>query len=239
MRIGLYMRSASDYLRRMEFRGLTRKAIRLAHSDHPGIVVRKDLTIEPQAPRRSDRPTIRPATSTDILSLTGSDREADRDPDDLWERRLRRHIHELLGPEGCYVAEDADAGPGFMQYLFTAADNDRLQAAFPGLFPVLATDEALVEFLYVSHGSRSPGPAVDGIRQVADEARQRGADSVISFIDQDNRGALFVNHLAGFTADGIRWSRRRFFRKSYVFEPWPDDVSKSLLDIASRRAAIA
>ena len=238
MRIGLYMRSASDYLRRMEFRGLARRATRLFYSDHPGIVVRKDLADEPHPESRSTKLVIRPATSADVLSLVGTDLVAEGDPDELWQRHLRRHIHDLLGSQGCYVAGAEGAGLGFMQYLFTADDNDRLQKTFPGQFPVLAADEALVEFLYVPPGSRSPGTAVDGIRQVAEDARRRGATSVISFIDQGNRGALFVNHLAGFQAAGIRWSRRRCFRKTYLFEPWPDGVSTSLLDIASGRATL-
>jgi GNAT superfamily N-acetyltransferase len=237
--LSLYLRSAIDYVGRGEYRSLVRKAVDLVYSDTAGIVIWKDLTGDPGAADGKRQPPIRPASSADVLSLVGTDQQQDADADELWQRRLRRNIAATMGLDGCYVADRAGNGPSFMQYLFTAVDNDRLKSNFPGLFPVLAADEAMVEFLYVAPESRNAGFAVNCLLQVTDEARRRGAASVISFIRPTNKGALFVNHLAGFRAQSVRRSKRRFFRRTYSFEPWPPGTSQSLVDLASARAKIS
>jgi GNAT superfamily N-acetyltransferase len=237
LRWTFYVRSALDYIRLAEYRSLARRAANAIHSEKAGIEVRKDLHGSVTAVRDPSKPLIRQASSADIFSLVGTDRD-DSDVDDRWQRRLRRDIADTLGIEGCFVAESEGIGAAFMQYLFTAADNDRLRSSFPGQFPHLHEDEAMVEFLYVDPEARSPGLAVDCIVQVTEEASRRGAMSVISYIDPQNKGALFVNHLAGFRAHAVRRTRWRLLRKSYSFEPWPAGTSQRLIDFASGKARI-
>lgn len=239
MGLRVYLESASDYVGRAEYRSLVSKAANLLYSDIASIVIRKDLTVDPGAEEGKRQPQIRPASWADVQSLVGTDQKQDIDADELWERRLRRHIAATMGVDGCFVADVAGIGPSFMQYLFTAGDNERLHSNFHGLFPVLAADEAIVEFLYVAPKSRNPGFAVNCLLQVTDEARRRGAASVISFISPTNKGALFVNHLAGFRAQSVRRSKRRFFRRTYSFENWPAGTSQNLIDLASARAKIS
>ena len=239
MDVGLYIRSARDHLDRAEYRRLVHKAADLVYSESASVLIRRDLTGDPGAARGERQPRVRSASLPDVLALVGTDRSEDVDADELWERRLRRHIAATMGVGGCFVADVAGSGPSFMQYLFTAEDNDRLQSNFDGLFPVLAADEAMVEFLYVAPGSRNPGFIVDGLLQVIDEARSRAAASVISFIDPTNRGALFVNHLAGFRAHSVRRTRRRFLRRTYFFQDWPADTSRSLTDLARGQTEIS
>jgi GNAT superfamily N-acetyltransferase len=216
-----------------------REAANLLHSETAGIEIRKDLQREPRESERKRQPEIRPASMADVLALVATNPDEALDADDLWERRLRHHIVDAIGVEGCFVADVPGIGPAFMQFLFTADDNDRLQSNFAGLFPVLAADEALVEFLYVAPESRNPGVAVNCLIQVADEARRVGAASVMSFIDPSNKGALFVNHLAGFQAHSVRRRKRRLFRSTYTFEEWPADASRALSDLASGKATIS
>jgi hypothetical protein len=227
-----------DYLGHGEYRRLARRAAAFVYSESVSVVVRKDLSGDPRASEGERRTRIRAASLPDVQSLLGADGNDDVDADELWERRLRQHIAATLGVDGCYVADVAGVGPSFMQYLFTSDDNERLRSNFAGLFPILAVDEAMVEFLYVAPGSRNPGFIVDGLVQVADEARRRKAASVISFIDPTNTGALFVNHLAGFQAHSVRRSRKRFLRRTYSFEAWPTDVSRKLTDVARAGAGI-
>jgi GNAT superfamily N-acetyltransferase len=175
----------------------------------------------------------------DVLALVGTDPEGLVDAEEIHERRFRRRIAATLGIEGCYVAEVPGVGPAFMQYLFTARDNDRLRSTFGGAFPVLDADQAMVEYLYVVPEARHPGLAVSCVAQVAEEAGRAGAASVISFIDPTNRGAIFVSQMTGFRAFSVRRTRSRLLRKSYTFEPWPPDVSTSLVDLVSGRAVIS
>jgi hypothetical protein len=234
----LYLRTARDYVSRAEYRGLARMLASRISSESVAVVIEKDLAALPALADAKRRPPIRTASEADVRSLVDSDPGRDVDADELWERRLRRHILATLGARGCFVADADDGTPSFMQYLFTAADNDRLREHFGGLFPTLGRDEAMVEFLYVPPASRNPGLIVNCLLQVADEARRDGAATVISFIDATNKGALFVNHLAGFRARSMRRTRRRWFRRSYRFEPWPDDRSRSLSDLASGSATL-
>jgi GNAT superfamily N-acetyltransferase len=235
----LYVRTAIDRVRRAEFRSLFRIVANQLYSETAGVVVWKDLTSGPGLAEAKRQPPIRPASETDLQSLIDTDQQPDVDADELWQRRLRRDIASTIGLDGCFVADAPGAGPSFMQYLFTAKDNERLRSRFPGLFPVLGPDEAMVEFLYVAPEARSPGLAVNCLLQVADEARRQGASSVISFIRPTNKGALFVNHLAGYKARSVRRSKRRFFRRTYSFEPWPAGASQSLADVAGGRVAIS
>lgn len=238
MRLRLYLRSARDHASRAAYGGLFRKASDILYSESAGIVVHKDLSGPDRARKPGQDRRVRPATLDDVMALIGPERRPDLDADELWERRLRHHVATTFGVEGCYVADAAEGGPAFMQYLFTARDDARVQSSFSGLFPVLAPGEAIVEFLYVAPESRNPGFVVECLLQVTDEARACGASSVISFIDPTNKGALFVNHLAGFTAKAVRRSRNRFFRRSYSFEDWPPETSRSLVDVASGRVTI-
>jgi GNAT superfamily N-acetyltransferase len=235
----LYLESAGDFLSRAEYRSLGRKAASVMYSESVSVVIRKDLEADADLPEAKRKPPIRRASSADVLELVGTDGHAGTDAEDLWERRLRQHIAATIGVDRCYVADEIGIGPAFMQYLFSAEDNDLLQENFPRRFPVLAADEAMVEFLYVAPASRNLGLAVNGLLQVADEARRLGASSVLSFISPTNKGALFVNHLAGFRAVSVRRSKRRFSRRSFSFEPWPTDTSQSLSDVASGRAKIS
>jgi GNAT superfamily N-acetyltransferase len=208
-------------------------------SETASIVIQKDLRGAPAKAGEQRRPEIRRATIADLLSLLHTDSQGELDANDSWERRLRRHIVDTIGVDGCYVADVADSRPAFMQFLFTADDNARLHSSLPGLFPILAAEVALVEFLYISPEARNPGFAINSLVQVTEEARRRGATSVISFIDPDNKGALFMNHLAGFSAQSVRRRKKRLFRSTFTFEDWPAGVSQALNDVASGKVTIS
>lgn len=234
LRLGL----VGDYVRGGDLRNLAGKATKALYSDIVGIGIRKDLTADRGAADRRREPPIRPASMADVLAMVGDDRGGAFDADELHERRWRRRVAKSMGVEGCFVADVEGIGPAFMQYLFLADDNDRLRSTFPGAFPDLAADEALVEYLYVVPAARHPGLAVSCVAQVAEEARQRGAASVISFIDPGNKGAIFVSQMTGFRAYCVRRTRSRFFRKTYVFEPWPAGLSATLVDLVNGRVKI-
>jgi GNAT superfamily N-acetyltransferase len=167
--------------------------------------------------------------------LVDANRGTPANADELWQRRLRRHVLATLGADNCYVADVEGMGCCFMQYLFFAEDNDKVQALFPGMYPVLAADEALVEFLYVAPEARRSGLPARGMIQVIDEARRRGAKSVISFIRPNDKGAIYVCQSAGFRAYSVRRSKFRFFRQTITFEPRPAHMSEVLSGLVVNR----
>lgn len=216
-----------------------RTALRLMFSDSIAIGIRKDLTTGPVAAESEPYPPIRQGSLADVLALVDQGGGDVADANDRWQRRSRRRAVDKIGVEGCFVADIDGHRPAFMQYLFTADDNDRIQAAFPGMLPVLAPDEAMVEFLYVTPEARNPGVAISCVAQVLDVARKRGVSSVIAYVGPSNKGAVFVSQSTGFRAYAIRRSKTRLLRKTYTFEPWPSEVSNRLLDVVTGRAKIA
>ena len=239
LRLRLYGSAVLDHLRRAELRGLIRHTASRVYSDDTSVVVRKHPLEERDPAKAADHARVRPASREEVFTLVATARAQGLEAQELWDRRLLRHFAGTLGVDGCYVADGADAGPAFMQYLFTADDNDRLRDYFQGAYPLLGADEALLEHLYVAPEARSPGFVVECISQVADEARRRGASTAISLIEPSNKGALFVNHLAGFRAHGVRRCKRRLSRRTYEFEPWPAGSPTSLMDLASGRTEIS
>lgn len=184
-------------------------------------------------------PRIRPASLEDVHAVLSTSPSDLSDPEERWVVRSRQHVVERIGVSGCYVADLQGVGPSFMQYLFMAEDNDRLRTAFPGAFPILAADEALVEHLYVSPRARNLHVAYDCVTQVYEEARRRQAATVITFVSPSNTAAMYLSHITGFRAYVVRRRRMRFLRKTYAFEPWPSHMSVSLLDLATGSATVS
>ncbi|MFV2064144.1 MAG: N-acetyltransferase family protein [Chloroflexota bacterium] len=193
------------------------------------------MTAAPQARAIQSDYEIRRATTADVHALVDADRGEVADADELWQRRLRRHVVATLGAKNCYVADAEGVGLSFMQYLFFEEDNGMVQAMFPGMYPELAAHEAMVEFLDVAPEARRSGLLVRGMNMVTDEARRRGAKSVISFIRPDNKGAIFVCQSSGFRVYSVRHSRYRFFRQAITIEPRPAHLSEVPLGLLVRR----
>ena len=157
------------------------------------------------------------------------------DSGDLWERRLRRHIAATLGRRWVLRRRRGRHSPRIHAVSLHGRGQQQtpvaLRRAVPGPggrrghggVPVRRSRVAQSRI----HRRLSP--------QVTDDAHRRGAASVISFIDPTNKGALFVNHLAGFQAHAVRRTKLRLLRRTYSFEDWPADTSRSLLDVASGR----
>ncbi|MFV2064778.1 MAG: hypothetical protein ACC726_14895 [Chloroflexota bacterium] len=234
MDLSLRLGQAGEHLQSGDVRGLLRKVI---YSETIGIVSRRDLT-DASGPRASriDCET-RTASQQDVDALLSFDRDHVLSSDEESQRRLQRRLVARLGVENCYVADRGDMGPCFMIYLFCPEDNEMIQAKFPGLYPVLAPDEALVEFLYVAPRARRFWFATECLILVTEEARRRGARSVITITGTDNRGASMVLRFAGFRAESVRRSKYRFFRRTITHGPRGTGISDGPTDVPIDRSS--
>lgn len=219
---------AADHIRGRDAGGLLRNIQRGLYSDSVGVGIRKALSDSDGTPPAEAQHPIRVATAADIEAVLDPERGGASDADEMWQRRLRRQATAVFGPGHCYVADLEGKGPSFMQFLFFAEDNDTIQAEFPSMGPRLAPDVALVELLYLSPDARSLPLLTEGMKQVAEEARRRGAKSVITYTGEHNSGALLASQLAGFRAFEVRRSRYRFFRGRISYEPYTGDPSRVL-----------
>ncbi len=222
MRARLRLSQAGDYLRRGDVIGLLRKPI---YSEDIGIGLRRDLSAGPDPRLATIERELRPAAAADIQALLDPVDANPGDAQDQDDRRVEGRVAAALGTRGCYVADSDEGQPGFMQYVFTSDDNELFQSLYSHTGPVLAPDEAMVEFLYVAPGARTMSFIIECMTLVIEEARQRGASSVVTFPGADKQGALMVSQFVGLQPYAIRRSRYRFFRKTTTFEPHSDPMS--------------
>ena len=225
MRLRLRLAQANDLLRSGGLLDVLRKPV---YSESTGIGLRKVLSDEPEPRLARIEREIRPATSGDLHALVdpaGADLSQPQDPAD---RRRQARIVATIGTHGCFVADAEDGAPGYMHYLFTSEDNELFQSKYSHTAPVLGDDEAMVEFLYVTPAARTMPFVTDCMTLMAEEARKRGARSVVTFPGSENRGAQMVSHIVGFRPYAIRRSRYRLFRKTTTYELRPAEMADAL-----------
>lgn len=213
---------AWDRLRTGDIRHLFTLVRNRVYSESVRVGIRKDLTDAEEARSANDQDPhpVRIASMADIEAVLDPGRGGATDANELWQRRLRRHVAATLGPGCCYVADCGDKGPSFMQFLFFPEDNEPVQAAFPDIGPPVKPGEAMVEYLYVAPDARSLPYVVRCLVNVAAVARRREATSVITYAPVGNKAALLSTRLAGYRPFAQRRLRFRCFHRSVSYEPY-------------------
>jgi hypothetical protein len=224
MNLQFRLGQAYDAIRGGDASVLLRRARNRLYSDTLRVGIRKEPTDEDEAQVATAEHRIRIASVADIEAVLDPRRGGATDANELWQRRLRRHVAATAGPGRCYVADCGDLGPSFMQYVFFPEDNDLVQRSFPDLGPRIEPGEAMVDYLYVSPDARSLPFLISGLLQVAVEARRRGATSVITYTPIGNKAALASSRLVGYRPFALRRSGYRLFRRRVSYEPYTEAV---------------
>ena len=205
--------------------GLLRRLKKRLHSDTLRVGIRKQPTPDDEARTATAQHRIRVASMADIEAVLDPGRGDANDANELWQRRLRRHVAATVGPDRCYVADFGDLGPSFMQFLFFPDDNEVLRRAFPDLGPPIEPGEAMVDYLYVAPDARSLPFLTSCLLQVSVEARRRGATSVITYTPIGNKAALMSSRLVGYHPFALRRCTYRLFRRNVSYEPYTEGVT--------------
>jgi GNAT superfamily N-acetyltransferase len=121
----------------------------------------------------------------------------------------------------CFVAATTEGVPCYMQWLLPASENAEIRRYFKGIFPVLDSDEALLEFAFTREDYQGNGIMPAAMARIAEKARSHGARRVITFVDNVNVPALKGCQRAGFSPSVIRVDRWRLFRRRVRFHPLP------------------
>jgi len=144
----------------------------------------------------------------------------------------------------CYVAIDQHKNtPCFAQWLMDSRQNDKIQRFFNGRFPILHSDEALLENAYTPLEYRGKGIMPAAMAMIAEHALEMGCRHIITFVAQENVPSLKGCTKAGFTPYFARHDtrilfhlikRRHFFPlpESFVF---PHEDKKSPKSLASKQ----
>jgi GNAT superfamily N-acetyltransferase len=186
------------------------------YSDSTSLGLRRDLTLPFDKPTAKIPITVRPLAPTDDLSAL--DAEPNLPADEALSRLAQRRLVQS-GLRVCYVAIAPDGKPCYMQWAIPAAENHRVRSVFGNLYPVLASDEALLEGAYTPTAYRGKGIMGEAMAQVAERAGGLGARWVITFVDERNAASVKGCVRAGFAPYLKRHEKFRLFYRQIRFEP--------------------
>lgn len=186
------------------------------YSDSTSLGLRRDLSLPFEKAAAKIPITVRPLAPSDDLSAL--DPEPDLPADEALSRLVQRRLLQS-GLRVCYVAIAPDGKPCYMQWAIPATENHRVRGVFGNLYPVLASNEALLEGAYTPTAYRGKGIMGAAMAQVADRAADYGARWVITFVDERNSASVKGCVRAGFAPYLKRHERFRLFYRKIRFEP--------------------
>jgi GNAT superfamily N-acetyltransferase len=182
--------------------------------------LRRDLTVAVDVADPAIAVSIRPLEPQDIPVFA----EIDHSRHHRAVARLRFESGLLLASDirTCYVAVTEDGSPCYMQYLILPSENDQVDKFFEGIFPRLADDEALLEAAYTLEEYRGKGIMPFVMDHLAQEARDRGARWLVTFVATENVPSLKGCKRAGFVPYLLRGQIHRLFRRRITFTALPE-----------------
>lgn len=190
------------------------------YNDCTTLGLRRDLDIPFTAPEAKTDISIRLLKKGDLGFLLEHGAVAKQHPKLASEREA---LVEADIPK-CYVAVTPKNTPCFIQWVFRASQNDRIQNYFNGIFPTLDKDEALLEGAYMHRTFRGLGimpAAIDKILQIEKEA---GVQQVTTFVDINNIPSLKGIRRSGFFPYVMRKVRWLSFQRSISYHPIPQNI---------------
>jgi GNAT superfamily N-acetyltransferase len=213
-------------LRKGHYRPLLRRVRRLAWSE----AFAAGLEYDPRVPITARVPRapvhVRPIEPKDVPAFTSLPPAASSRVEALTRASARNLLES--GLRTCYVGV-TDDGPVYMQFLVTAAENERLAAVYEGLFPPLAEHEGLLEFAFTlqQYRARPVMPAV--LLRLVEIARERGLERVVTYVRVDNPSLMRFFLRLSFAPFAIRVERWRFFRRRVEFRPLEPSAAQELV----------
>jgi GNAT superfamily N-acetyltransferase len=196
---------------------LLRSASHRIRSDDRSFGLKRDLDAPHVAPEALIAISVRPIRDADVPQILGTDDDS-LTPEEKWDRVRRFRLLES-GAGTCFVAVTADDVPCYMQWLFSAKDNEFVQDYFPASFPILGPDTALLENAFTPEAFRGQRIMSAAMSQIAEQASSLGARYVITFVGVDNTASLKGCNRAGFEVYTNRLQKWRAFRLSVGFQP--------------------
>jgi hypothetical protein len=190
------------------------------YSDSLSYGLRRDLTVPFEPPDARLPIHVRPLTAADVPAVFQAHHPDSSDVDDYLIAN-RHNFYQQQVPT-CYVAVTEDDEPTYIQWLISNENNPAIQRFFGNIFPILKTQEALLEFAFTLPGFRGQRIMPNAMAQIAARGADIGARWVITFVGQDNIPALKGCKRSGFWPYLERHERWRFFRRQVTFTPLPE-----------------
>ena len=96
-----------------------------------------------------------------------------------------------------------------------------MQTLFKGGFPVLESNQRLLEGAYTHESFRGKGIMPEAMSMIAELGKDSNASTVITFVQSDNIPSLKGCQRAGFFPTTVRKDNWRFFKRTVKFEKLP------------------
>ncbi|MEO8288626.1 MAG: GNAT family N-acetyltransferase [Chloroflexota bacterium] len=182
--------------------------------------LRRDLSVPFVAPQANFPISLRPISDADLPKILNPDL-----PGISGETReeivTRRQMLDA-GITACYVAVTAEDVPCYVQWIIGPKLNGLMQSYFHGLYPVLRSDEALLEGAFTPEAFRGQRLMPAAMAQLAEKGAELGARYVITFVTHDNIPSLKGCKRSGFYPHLKRVARWDMFRRRITFTPLPE-----------------
>jgi hypothetical protein len=130
------------------------------------------------------------------------------------------------GVKTAYVTLGPDGSPAYVQWLIRAQDQQHLHAYQPKRYPVLASDEVLLEGAYTFTRFRRTGVMADGMGQLLRIAQAEGVRAAYTYVGADNVGSLRGCANVGFVLDHVRRNTRRLGYRISVMSPADEEARR-------------
>jgi len=179
--------------------------------------LRRDLFLSFDSPAARVPLQIRPLRAGDIPKLFKKNKEGFNEID--LKNLLQRNLLLKSGIPMCYVATVGNDEPCYMQWLIGPQHNEDLLRYYRGGFPPLGPDEMLLEGAFTPTLYRGLGIMSSAMAKIAEKGESLGARRIITFVKNDNDGALKGSKRAGFLPFTMRTSQWRYFRRRLNFIP--------------------
>jgi len=147
-------------------------------------------------------------------------------PEEVHDRIIRQQMLRA-GIEKCYVAEDDETKPCFIQWVIGADQNDILERRIKGWYPRLGPDEVFIEYAYTHPARRGARIMPLVTSHLLERAKREGARRAVTFIPAGNRRSIRIHLGLGFVPHLLYREKRRFlvrFRKSTPISKIPEDT---------------
>lgn len=191
--------------------GLSKFMFRQVYREWNAYGLRRDLQIKFATPAARIPISVRELRDGDIPLLFDGKGDSNSRSSRLETMRRMEFLAERVPTP--YVAVDLLRNrPCFLQWLMTSEVNVAIQSFFRGRFPVLAPDEALLEYAYTPAQYRGNGIMPAAISMIALKALERDARYVMTFVLRENTAALKGCSRAGFSPFVIRRDKHYMFR---------------------------
>lgn len=162
------------------------------------------------------------------LTMTARDcRTCDAFDDEQREVRGTDYLEVVLrqwwretGIEELFIADGPGSRPAYCQWLLQPSDQWKMHAFAPGRYPVLRSDEVMLEGAYTFTAFRRKGVMADGMWQLLARARAEGARFAITYVGEENLASLRGCAAVGFRLDHrSRNIRRVGLHRSVLLPP--------------------